>query len=189
MFEDLQGARHQQLVGEDGLLVHLAVSVRVLQHADPVEGLARVPPRGIRQERQHLEHPQPAVRVEVHQDRRLDHRLRCDELEAVSRRQRERLHRFLGRERDRLLHLLLGRRPDVPRYLGRTLSGDDCGETDGARGCEHESDACSIHGCELTKTLNAVLCAWHPSCGPASGGRAGSASNQITRNTTAVRIA
>ena len=62
VIEHLQGARHRQLVGEHGLLVHRAVAVRVFQHADPVERLARVPPGRVGQEGQHLEHPQPAVR-------------------------------------------------------------------------------------------------------------------------------
>ena len=62
-----------------------------------------------------------------------------------------------GDERDRLLHLLLSGRPDVPRDLGGALSGDDGRETDGAREDERESNACSIHGCELAKTINAVL--------------------------------
>ena len=57
VIEHLQGARHRQLVGEHRLLVHPAVVVGVLEHADPVERLARVAPGRVRQEGQHLERP------------------------------------------------------------------------------------------------------------------------------------
>ena len=109
-------------VGEHGLLVHHAVAVGVFQHADAIERLLRIAPGHVGQERRHLDHPQAAVGIEVHEDRRVDERLRRDELDVKARRQRERSHLLLGRQRDRLRHRWFRRRPGVPGHLGGALA-------------------------------------------------------------------
>ena len=57
----------------------------------------------------HLDHPEPALRIPVHDDRILDERLAGDELEVVAGRHRERLQRFRWRQRRRPLGALLNR--------------------------------------------------------------------------------
>ena len=157
MIEHLQRARHRQLVGEHRLLVHLAVAVGVLEDADAVERLLRVPAGRVRQEGQHLEHPQPAVRIELHQDRRLDHRFRGDELDAKSRRQGEGLHLLLGRQGDGLLHLLLGGRPDVARHLGGALRRDRGREADDTSCGESENERVRFMVCSY-ECVERVVC-------------------------------
>ena len=78
-----------------------AVVVEVLEHDDAADRLARVLHPFAHREGRHLDHPQAAVGVEVHQDRILDERLLRDQLDVVAGRQDEGLQGLLGGERSR----------------------------------------------------------------------------------------
>ena len=110
--EDLQGARQHEAVEEDRPLVHLPVIVHVFEDDDPAGGIAFRGRGEIGHEPRHFDRPQPSVRIEVDQDRILDHRLRRDELEAVAWRREDGLHGRGGSEHRGLFrHVLERRRP------------------------------------------------------------------------------
>ncbi len=116
--EHLEGARQHELVGKDGAFVHHAVVVRILQHREVVNRLARVHRVCLRREAGHLEHPHAAVGIELDPDRVNHERLFRDELRVVTRRQDHRLQLLFGGQHGRLLGCL--RDPRRPRFLRRT---------------------------------------------------------------------
>ena len=112
LVEHLQRARQDQPIDEHRLLVHPAVAIGVLEHADAAERRALVGRGEILHVAEHLDHPHAAVGVPVDRDRVLHHRLARDQLGVIARRQKERLRFGLGRARRRVIrHLLQPRRP------------------------------------------------------------------------------
>ena len=84
--EDLQRARQDQLVEEDGLLVHLAVAVAIFEHADAAERLVLGRCGDVLHIADHLDDPEPALRIPVDEDWLLDHRFAGHELDVIPRR-------------------------------------------------------------------------------------------------------
>ncbi len=100
--EDLQRARQDQLVEEDGLLVHLPVAVAIFEHADAAQRFVLGRCGDVLHIADHLDDPEPALRIPIDEDWLLDHRFAGHELDVIPRRHRERLHLVGGREDGRL---------------------------------------------------------------------------------------
>jgi hypothetical protein len=101
--QHLERTRENEAVEEDGLLVHLPVVVRVLEHADPANRRAFVGGGQILHVSEQLDDPHAAARIPIDEDRVFDHRLACHELDVIARWKKERLHLRRRRQRRGIL--------------------------------------------------------------------------------------
>ena len=111
--ERLHGTPLHEPIGKDSALVHLAVVIRVFQHADPAHRLqVRFRVGEIAHVFRILDHPEAAVRIPVDRNRILNEGFGGHELHPVAGRQVEMLDLVRGRERWGCLRRLLhARRP------------------------------------------------------------------------------
>jgi hypothetical protein len=98
VIEHFQGARQDQTICEDGPLVHDTVVIRILENHDVPDWiqvwLLRLQ---VSDEAGHLDDPQPAREIPIHDGWILNERLAGDDLDVITRRHEERLHRISGR--------------------------------------------------------------------------------------------
>ena len=92
------GARENQVIEEDGGLVHPPVAVGIFENRDAPRRLFFTVAFDIRHVRAHLDNPGAAVGVETHGDGVLDRRLGGDQLHMKTFWELDRFDRLLSRE-------------------------------------------------------------------------------------------